>query len=244
MRGRGMRGPITPFDHAFADGGVFASVNSIEQARAAIGDFGRQTDTAAEQLLAVWQAFRAGGIVGDGVRLGMNARLVNLGEREHVRIEGPAALRGILRVEPDGRLDIAPFVYAGDGVLVSAQMHVSIGAATLLAHGVQLFDNNSHPVNSIEREVQFRRMLGDKSVVAPMTIEAAPVSIGRRCWLGMGTIVMRGVTIGDDTIVAAGSVVTRSLPAGVVAAGNPAGVVRELSADERTSRDGWTVDSE
>ncbi len=53
----------------------------------------------------------------------------------------------------------------------------------------------------------------------------------------MNSIVMKGVSIGDDTIVAAGSVVVTSLPAGVVAAGNPAKIMRELSAEERAASD-------
>ena len=55
---------------------------------------------------------------------------------------------------------------------------------------------------------------------------ALPVTIGHGVWLGGGAIVCPGVTIGEDTVVGAGSVVTRSLPAGVVAAGNPCRVIR------------------
>ena len=52
-------------------------------------------------------------------------------------------------------------------------------------------------------------------------------------WLGGNTVVLPGVTIGAGTVVAAGSVVTRDLPAGVLAAGNPCRVVRELSEADR-----------
>jgi maltose O-acetyltransferase len=57
---------------------------------------------------------------------------------------------------------------------------------------------------------------------------AAPVSIGANAWIGAGAIVLPGVTVGADSIVGAGSVVTADVPAGVVAAGNPCRVVREL----------------
>lgn len=59
---------------------------------------------------------------------------------------------------------------------------------------------------------------------------ARPIEIGDNVWLGGGVIVCPGVTIGADTVVGAGSVVTRDLPAGVLAVGNPARVVRELPA--------------
>ncbi|MGY1607517.1 MULTISPECIES: DapH/DapD/GlmU-related protein [unclassified Geodermatophilus] len=57
---------------------------------------------------------------------------------------------------------------------------------------------------------------------------AAPITIGDDVWLGGGAIVLPGVTIGENTVVGAGSVVTRDLPADVVAVGNPARVVRTL----------------
>jgi len=64
-------------------------------------------------------------------------------------------------------------------------------------------------------------------------LEAArPITIGNNVWLGGGVIVCPGVTIGDDSVIGAGSVVTRDVPAGVVAVGNPARVVRKVT-DER-----------
>ena len=57
---------------------------------------------------------------------------------------------------------------------------------------------------------------------------AAPITIGDNVWLGGGVIVCAGVTIGSNTVVGAGSVVPRDLPAGVLAAGNPARVIRDL----------------
>ena len=57
---------------------------------------------------------------------------------------------------------------------------------------------------------------------------AEPIAIGDNVWLGGGVIVCPGVTIGQDTVVGAGAVVTRDLPPGVLAVGNPARVVRPL----------------
>lgn len=60
-----------------------------------------------------------------------------------------------------------------------------------------------------------------------------PVRIGRNCWLGSGVIVLPGVSIGDNTVIGAGSVVTRSIPANVVAFGCLCRVVREINGDDR-----------
>lgn len=60
-------------------------------------------------------------------------------------------------------------------------------------------------------------------------LEAArPIAIGNNVWLGGGVIVLPGVSIGENTVVGAGAVVTRDLPANVIAVGNPARIVREL----------------
>ena len=57
-----------------------------------------------------------------------------------------------------------------------------------------------------------------------------PIRIGDRVWLGADTLVLRGVTIGDDSVVGAGSVVTRDLPPRVLALGAPARPVREIAS--------------
>jgi acetyltransferase-like isoleucine patch superfamily enzyme len=225
---------LTAADHAFANGFVFEEPASREAALAALRDKVLLVDERdADLLVGVWRQFRDGGEIGPNVRLALAARLINLGETRNVRLHGDCALRGILKVETGGKLEIGRFCYLGDGVLVSVKESVTIGEATLLAHGVQVFDNNTHPTSAAQRELQFRRMIGHKDRTGPMVIESAPVTIGRRCWIGMNSIVMKGVSIGDDTIVASGSVVVSSLPEGVIAGGNPARVLRDLTPEER-----------
>lgn len=60
-----------------------------------------------------------------------------------------------------------------------------------------------------------------------------PVRIGRNCWIGAGAILLPGVTIGDDSVIGAGSVVTKDVPSGVVAVGNPCRVMREINESDR-----------
>jgi acetyltransferase-like isoleucine patch superfamily enzyme len=63
---------------------------------------------------------------------------------------------------------------------------------------------------------------------------AYPIKIGNNVWIGGGVQVMPGVTIGDDTVIGAGSVVTRDIPGGVVAVGNPCKVIRRITEQDRT----------
>ena len=107
-------------------------------------------------------------------------------------------------------------------------MRATIGAFALLAHGVQVFDNDSHPTDAAAREAHSRAILaGEREQAA--AVEAAPVSIGARAWIGLNSFVGKGVTVGEGSIVAAGSVVTRDVPPHSLAAGNPARVVRTLA---------------
>lgn len=60
-----------------------------------------------------------------------------------------------------------------------------------------------------------------------------PVRIGRNCWLGAGVVVLPGVTIGDNSVIGAGSVVTKDVPPNVIAVGNPCRVLREIGEHDR-----------
>lgn len=90
---------------------------------------------------------------------------------------------------------------------------ITIGERCQLATGGQLV-TPSHPVEPEARRAQWEC--------------AHPITLEDNVWLGAGAIVCPGVTIGQDTVVGAGSVVVRDLPAGVVAVGNPARAVRSV----------------
>ncbi len=172
----------------------------------------------------IWRQFSSNALVGNKVRLGAGARLINRHGREFTQIGDECVVRGILRIEAAGRLAIGKFVYVGDQTIISAGQSVTIGDSTLVGHGAQIFDNDSHPTDAAQRTAHFRKMLGHTTNM-PIEIKSAPVDIGARCWIGMNTLIMKGVTIGDEAIVAAGSVVTHDVPAGAVAAGNPARIL-------------------
>ena len=61
----------------------------------------------------------------------------------------------------------------------------------------------------------------------------APVHIGKNCWIGAGVLIVPGITIGDNVVVGAGSVVTKDIPSNVVAVGNPCRVLREVGEHDR-----------
>jgi acetyltransferase-like isoleucine patch superfamily enzyme len=215
---------LDPHDHAFANGPVFSRPADAATARAL---FDRPED--GEALMAVFEAFERGAELGEGVRLGLNARLVTPHGERRVRIGANAAIRGLIRCEGEGRCEIGPEVYVGDGAIVSCWTRIEIGEGTLLAHGVQLFDNDTHPIDAAQRRAHFRSIL-KLEPRREVAIGARPVRIGRDCWLGFGAAVMKGVTLGEEAIVAAGAVVTSDVRPRTIVAGAPARVVRALGA--------------
>ena len=95
---------------------------------------------------------------------------------------------------------------------------VTLGVACQVASRVQ-FITATHPIDPGPRRIGWE--------------SAEPIVLGDNVWLSAGVIVCPGVTIGDDTVVGAGAVVTRDLPAGAVALGVPARVVREIGEPDR-----------
>jgi acetyltransferase-like isoleucine patch superfamily enzyme len=179
------------------------------------------------RLLETWDCFDRLAVVADDLLLGPNAWCVNRAKREAITIATGSVCRGVLRLnEATGRLSIAEDVYIGDDALISCSTRIEIGAGTLIGHGAQVFDNDSHPVDPEGRDRQWRRIRYGERL--PFTVEAAPITIGRRVWIGMYALVMKGVTIGDGAVVAAGSVVTRDVPPLTVVGGNPARLIRTL----------------
>lgn len=61
----------------------------------------------------------------------------------------------------------------------------------------------------------------------------APVHIGRNCWLGAGVIIVPGITVGDNVVIGAGSIVTKDIPSNVLDAGNPCKVLREINEHDK-----------
>jgi maltose O-acetyltransferase len=97
---------------------------------------------------------------------------------------------------------------------------ITIGAACQIATRVQLL-TATHPLDPEPRRLGWE--YGD------------PITLADNVWLGGGVIVCPGVTIGHDTVVGAGAVVTRNLPAGVIVAGVPARVLREIGEQDRVA---------
>ena len=109
-------------------------------------------------------------------------------------------------------------VYANFNLTLVDDSHIYVGDYTMIAPNV-VISTAGHPILPELREKQYQYNM--------------PVHIGRNCWIGAGALIMPGVTIGDNTVIGAGSVVTKDIPANVVAVGNPCRVLREIGEHDR-----------
>lgn len=98
---------------------------------------------------------------------------------------------------------------------------ITIGSHTLLGGGVKIYSSDFHSMNYTDRR--------DYKVADKENRRSAPVVIGEDCFIGAGTIILKGVTIGDRTVIGAGSVVTKSVPSDCIAAGNPCKVIKQIN---------------
>lgn len=116
---------------------------------------------------------------------------------------------------PDARVEIGDRVEINNNAMLKSEgPGIRIGRDGLFGAHVEIYDSDFHELDPRRRQGGHPRM--------------APVDIGENVFVGMGVRILKGVTVGADSVIGAGSVVTSSIPAGVVAAGNPARIVREL----------------
>jgi maltose O-acetyltransferase len=118
-----------------------------------------------------------------------------------------------LRCDYGYRIRVGTRTFVNYGLVALDVASIAIGDDVEIGPNVQLL-TPTHPIDPDTRRAKWEA--------------AEPIAIGGNVWLGGGVIVLPGVTIGENTVVGAGSIVTKDLPPDVVAAGNPARVVRSL----------------
>lgn len=183
-----------------------------------------------EQAFKATNSFLKHCIFGENLRVKPDAVCFNLGPKRNIQIGNNVVIGGIVASERfhPGQVVIGDDVYLGDDTIISCAERVEIGSGTLIGHGVQIFDNNSHPVDAETRRVDYDVLRGLRQGERGEILRAA-VIIGPLAWIGLNSIILRGVTIGEGAIVAAGSVVTKDVAPYTLVAGNPAQVIKTVS---------------
>ena len=110
------------------------------------------------------------------------------------------------------------YIYANFNLTMVDDTHIYVGDYTMFGPNVTVA-TAGHPILPELREKAYQYNI--------------PVHIGRNCWLGAGVLIMPGITIGDNVVIGAGSVVTKDIPSNVVAVGNPCRILREVNEHDK-----------
>ncbi|MGB1191309.1 MAG: acyltransferase [Pseudomonadales bacterium] len=144
-------------------------------------------------------------ISGNSISLGKCATVVAEADR-HVFIGIWAMAEG------EGEIKIGDYAIISPGVRISAAESITIGDSCMIANGAYITDSDWHGI--------YDRVGRDQA--------SRPIAIADNVWIGDHATVLKGVSIGENSIVAAGAVVTKDVPANTIVAGNPAVKVRDL----------------
>ena len=165
--------------------------------------------TAATLIRLRWHKVAVGRrffVLGPAPRLRLAGKLA-LGERVNLRCD---VGRVVIDVGPQGSVTIGNRSFLNSGVQLVCEVAIEIGPHCRIGPFCCLSDTNNHAVHEHD---------------TPIT---RPIKFGRNVWLGRSVIVLPGVSIGDNSVVGAGSVVAKSIPANEVWAGNPAMFVKPV----------------
>jgi acetyltransferase-like isoleucine patch superfamily enzyme len=121
-----------------------------------------------------------------------------------------------LTLSPDARIRIGAGCFLNQGVMLAAIELIEIGDHVMFANNCFVGDSD-HRYDDATKPITWQGF-----------VARGPVRIGSNCWFGVNCVVRGGVTIGDRCVIGANSVVTEDLPRGVIAAGVPARVIREI----------------
>ena len=137
---------------------------------------------------------------------------------DDVVMDGKSSILFAARYAIAPRLSIGEGTFVGHNCTFAIADSVQIGRRCLLSTDVCFRDYDGHPINAADRAAGLH---ADNDAVLP-------IQIGDNVWIGMRAIILKGVTIGNNSIVGAGAVVTKDVPANAVVAGNPAKLVKHL----------------
>ncbi|RYU93726.1 acyltransferase [Emticicia agri] len=146
---------------------------------------------------------------------------ISIGNKTHIRGELQVFRFG-------GIIKIGERCFVGENSRIWSSSSVSIGNDVLISHNVHIVDTNAHELNHLERADGFFKIITVGHPIDKPNINDAPIILGDFVWINFNSIILKGVTVGEGAIIAAGSVVTRDVPPFTLVGGNPAKIIKYL----------------
>lgn len=130
-----------------------------------------------------------------------------------------------LSVGKNGKIIIGDYTGIGRRVVIQAIDKIEIGKFGYIAPDVLILDSNHHSIYARDRMID---TFGAEKGIFSENVATKPIKIGNHVWIGRRAMILKGVTIGDRSIIGANAVVTHDVPPDVVVAGNPAKIVKHI----------------
>jgi galactoside O-acetyltransferase len=164
-----------------------------------------------------------------------HVHVVNPRKRKYVTIGNDCMLDCQIAFESgEGEVVIGDRVYIGNSKII-CRTRIEFGSNIFVAWNAYFYDHDSHSMDYRLRQEDITQQLNDYRQGRYFienknwsVVDTAPIKICDNAWIGMNAIILKGVTIGEGAIVGAGSVVTKSVPAFTIVAGNPARIIKEV----------------
>ncbi|MCM4174103.1 acyltransferase [Arenibacter sp. TNZ] len=171
--------------------------------------------------------FNLVGELGEDYRFekGSNIELSFGSTKNDISIGKRMRLRGKLASQYGGKITIGNYSNVNENTVIGAVNSVVIGDFASIAANVTIMDNNNHPVQPDDRKIKQFSESGDELRSWKYAV-SKPIIIKNNVWIGANARINKGVTIGQNSIVAANAVVTKDVPDNSIAAGNPAKIVK------------------
>jgi acetyltransferase-like isoleucine patch superfamily enzyme len=166
------------------------------------------------------------------VKFNSNCKIVNYqNNKSLISIASHTVIDGELIIFPyGGEIKIGSYCFIGSNTKIVSDTEIIIGNDVLISHNVNIVDNNAHELDYEERALTSRQILveGFKSLNKRGNISGKKIVIHDNVWINFNSIILKGVEIGKGSIIAAGSVVTKSVPPFSLVGGNPAKLIKSL----------------
>lgn len=161
-----------------------------------------------------------------GATMDYRANIYNLSENpEKVFIGSGSRVDGILMVwKNGGEIKIGKNTYIGLGTRVWSAKKITIGDNVQLAHNVNIFDSNIHSIDPAVRLSEFLNHYENEG----SDLQEKEVVIGDNVWIGTNAVILKGVSVGMNSIVGTGSIITKNIPPNCIVAGNPQKIIKYL----------------
>ena len=166
------------------------------------------------------------------LKLSHYSNILNDGDKSNIIIKENCHLGGTVISLCGGKIYISDHTYIGNRTKIGAKDSLTIDECVIISDDVVIMDNNNHPTSPEKRMKMSLSGSFSNELWGWKDADSSPVHIEKNVWIGRNSTILKGVTVGEGSIIGACAVVTKDVPKYSVVAGNPAKVVKYLKSPE------------